>query len=120
MHVHGPRVQQQVLAARGVSLERSVAVAVDAGKAEAVALVADFTGERLCPPVLFAMNRDGIAALVQRVDAAVAGRGAGVVRVAVEASGYHLPLLARGVLPVSWTIVELNPAHVAMQRRVNG
>jgi hypothetical protein len=52
VHVHGRVVQQQVLAARGWPLEQSVAVAVDAAKATAVALVADFTGERLCSPWL--------------------------------------------------------------------
>ena len=120
VHVHGRVVQQQVLASRGGPLEQSVVVAVDAAKASAVALVADFTGERLCPPVSFAMNRDGIAGLVTAVQRAVACRDVRLVRLGVEASGYHLPLLAPDALPASWNVVELNPAHVAMQRRVNG
>ncbi|MDP8929723.1 MAG: transposase, partial [Actinomycetota bacterium] len=36
------------------------------------------------------------------------------------ASGYHLPLLASGVFPAQWGVVEFNPAHVAEQRKVNG
>ena len=44
----------------------------------------------------------------------------GVVRVGVEAAGhYHRPLLCRSVWP-GWEVVELNPAHVAEQRRVMG
>ena len=38
----------------------------------------------------------------------------------VEASGYHLPLVAAGVLPSAWEAVEFNPAHVAEQRKTNG
>jgi hypothetical protein len=35
----------------------------------------------------------------------------------VEASGYHLPLVAPGALPSAWEAVEFNPAHVAEQRK---
>jgi transposase len=43
-----------------------------------------------------------------------------LVRVGVEACGhYHRPLIASGVLPAAWP-VELNPAWVRAQRRVNG
>jgi transposase len=39
----------------------------------------------------------------------------------VEAAGhYHRPLTPSGVWPDGWQVVELNPGHVAMQRRVNG
>ncbi len=120
VHVHGRGGQQQVAAAAGASAEQCVVVAIDTGKAEAVALVADFVGERLCAPVTFAMNRTGITGMVERVVAATTDRHVKVVRCGVEASGYHLPLLTPGLLPDAWSIVELNPAHVAMQRRVNG
>lgn len=47
--------------------------------------------------------------------------GAQMVRVGVEAAGhYHLPLTAPEVWPDGWQVVELNPAHVSVQRRVNG
>ncbi len=120
VHVHGRRVQQQVAAAGGAPAEQCVVVAIDTGKADAVALVADFAGERLCAPVTFTMNRTGITGMVEQVGAAAANRQVRFVRCGVEASGYHLPLLTPGLLPAAWTMVELNPAHVAMQRRVNG
>ncbi len=120
VHVHGRRVQQQVAAAGGAPAEQCVVVAIDTGKAGAVALVADFAGERLCAPVTFTMNRTGITGMVEQVGAAAANRQVRFVRCGVEASGYHLPLLTPGLLPAAWTMVELNPAHVAMQRRVNG
>jgi transposase len=44
-----------------------------------------------------------------------------VVTVGVEAAGhYHRPLLEPSAWPVGWQIVELNPAHVTEQRRVQG
>ena len=120
VHVHGRRVQQLVLPLRDIPADQVIAVSVDAGKAQALALVAAFSGDRLCAPFAFAMNRDGISELVARVEKAAAGRGARLVRLGVEASGYQLPLLASGALPASWETVEFNPAHVAEQRRVNG
>lgn len=44
VHVHGARVQQLVLPLRKIPPDQVIAVSVDAGKAEAVALVAAFTG----------------------------------------------------------------------------
>ena len=120
VHVHGRRVQQSVEPLRRIPPEQVIAVAVDAGKASAVALVADFTGERLCPPFAFTLNRSGIAELAGRVGSATKDRQVGLVRVGVEASGYHLPLVAPGALPSAWEAVELNPAHVAEQRKTNG
>ena len=44
-----------------------------------------------------------------------------LVRVGVEAAGhYHQPMLAPGLWPEGWQVVELNPAHVTAQRHVNG
>jgi hypothetical protein len=120
VHVHGRRVQQLVEPLRKIPPEQVIAVSVDAGKSTAVALVADFTGERLCRPFSFRLNRSGIAELVARVESATEDRHARLVRVGVEASGYHLPLVSPGVLPAAWEAVEFNPAHVAEQRRTNG
>ena len=50
VHVHGPRVQMLVAPLREIPAEQVIAVSVDAGKANAVALIAAFTGERLCAP----------------------------------------------------------------------
>ena len=72
---------------------------------------------RLFGPVDFAMTGSGLARVVSQVRAVLP---AGLVRVGVEAAGhYHRPLLSASVWP-GWEVVELNPAHVAEQRRVMG
>jgi transposase len=95
---------------------------VDVGKHEAVALVADAAGERLVSPFTFTLDRPGLAQFVQRVDrVAAAVRGEVQIEVGVEAAGhYHRPVTASSMLPSSWTLIELNPAHVTEQRRVLG
>jgi transposase len=66
-------------------------VPVDVGKSSAMVMACDFTGRTIRPPV------------------------------GVEAAGhYHQPVIAPGVWPQDWQVVELNPAHVTAQRRVNG
>jgi hypothetical protein len=109
VHVHGRRVQRLVEPLRKILLEQVIAVAVDAGKSTALALVADFTGERLCPPVTFALNRSGIGELAARVQVATEDRPARLVRLGVEASGYHLPLLSPGGLPAAGEAVGVQP-----------
>lgn len=119
MHIHGARAQ--VLSARtgGVPLEQLVAVPVDVGKSTAMAMACDFTGQMLVAPTGFALNRDGVAEIVARVDAALPPR-VRLVRVGVEAAGhYHRPLTASGVWPTGWQVVELAPAQVTEQRRTN-
>jgi transposase len=45
----------------------------------------------------------------------------GPVKVGVEAAGhYHRPLLGSGVWPMGWEVLELSPARVSEQRRVQG
>jgi len=121
VHVHGAQVQQLVAQTRGVPPERLVAVPVDVGKAAAMALVCDFTGEVLAGRFEFPISRAGVAELVGRVQAVRAARPVDLVRVGIEAAGhYHRPLTAAGVLPGDWQLVELNPAQVTAQRRSNG
>ena len=85
-----------------------------------MAMVRDFTGRRLAAPFAFALDRAGVAEFVARVEA-VLPVDVALVRVGVEACGhYHRSLVASGVLPDGWQLVELNPAWVAAQRRVNG
>jgi transposase len=122
VHVHGPRVQVQAEPIRQASgLCELIAVPVDVGKSSAMALVADFTGQRLAKPFAFALDRNGLIDLVLKVEGALEGRPVRLVRVGVEAAGhYHRPLTRTGALPSSWEVVELNPAHVTAQRRVNG
>jgi transposase len=69
-------------------------------------------------PVDFAMTAPAVTAVVERVCAVLP---AVAVRVGIEAAGhYHRPLLAAGVWPAGWQVLELSPARVAEQRRVQG
>ena len=119
VHVHGRVVLER--AAAGVPAQQRVAVLVDVGKHTAMALVADFAGERLVAPFTFSLDRSGIGMLIERVQGVVDHRGMLHVEVGVEAAGhYHRPLTASGLLPQQWQLIELNPAHVTEQRRVLG
>ena len=103
-----------------VPLRQLVAVPVDVGKSMAMLMACDFTGRVLLPAVEFAMTRDGVAGVLCRLASALPA-DVELVRVGVEAAGhYHRPLTAAGVWPDGWQVVELNPAHVTAQRRVNG
>ena len=96
----------------------TIVVAVDVGKTSAMVSVTDDARRRLMGPVEFAMTRSGLAAATQRV-LAVAGSCL-QIRVGVEAAGhYHRPVVDYR-WPPGWEVVELNPAHVAEQRRVMG
>ena len=92
-------------------------IAVDVGKTTAAVSVTDAGRHRLFGPVDFPMTGPGVGWIVSQARAVVPD---GVVRVGVEAAGhYHRPMLLRSVWP-GWEVVELNPAHVAEQRRVMG
>jgi transposase len=99
---------------------QAVAVPVDVGKTSAMVMACDAARRVLLPAVEFPMTRDGVRAVLARLRAALPADVA-QVRVGVEAAGhYHRPLTAAGVWPDGWQVVELNPAHVTAQRRVNG
>jgi len=120
MHMHGVRAQELTSRSVGVALDRLVAVPVDVGKSTAMAMVVDFSGRRLAAPFEFALDRVGVGRFAARVREVLPGEAA-LVRVGVEACGhYHRPLVASKVLPEAWQLVELNPAWVSAQRRVNG
>jgi transposase len=103
-----------------VPLRELIAVPVDVGKSSAMVMACDFTGRVLLSAVEFPLTREGVGQMLARVQAAVPA-GAQLVRVGVEAAGhYHRPLTTVGVWPDGWQVVELNPAHVSAQRRVNG
>ena len=73
---------------------------------------------RLFGPADFAMTAPALAAVLERVCVVLP---AGPVKVGVEAAGhYHRPLVRAGVWPAGWEVVELSPARVAEQRRVQG
>ncbi|KQH79837.1 MULTISPECIES: IS110 family transposase [Mycobacteriaceae] len=96
----------------------TIVVAVDVGKTSAMFSVTDAARHRLVGPSEFAMNRSGLAAAAARAIAAVPELSG--VKVGVEAAGhYHRPVLDYR-WPPGWEVLELNPAHVAEQRRVQG
>ena len=96
----------------------TIVVAVDVGKTSALFSVTDAARRRLVGPWEFPMNRSGLTAAAARAMAAVPPSG--WVKVGVEAAGhYHRPVLDYR-WPTEWEVLELNPAHVAEQRRVQG
>lgn len=109
-----------------MSIEASVAsdlpvvVAVDVGKTVVALAVTDAGRHRLLGPVEFEMTRPGLEGVLALIRRRLAGADA-PVKVGIEAAGhYHRPLLAPSVWPAGWQLLELNPAHVAEQRRVQG
>jgi transposase len=103
-----------------VPLRQLVAVPVDVGKSSAMVMACDFTGRTIMPAVEFPLTRAGVEAMLVGLRG-VLPADARLVRVGVEAAGhYHQPMIAPGMWPQGWQVVELNPAHVTAQRRVNG
>ena len=97
----------------------TVVVAVDVGKTSVALSVTDSARSRLLGPVDFPMTRPGLADVLARVQRVLPATG--LVKVGVEAAGhYHRPLTAPSAWPAGWEVLELNPAHVAEQRRVAG
>ena len=96
----------------------TIVVAVDVGKTSALFSVSDAARHRLIGPSEFAMTGSGLTAAAARATAVVPP--AGRVKVGVEAAGhYHRPVLDHR-WPDWWEVLELNPAQVAEQRRVQG
>ena len=102
----------------GAPMMAATVVAVDVGKNKAALSVTDAARHRLLGPIEFAMTAPAVAAVLKRVCAVLP---AGAVTVGIEAAGhYHRPLLAAAVWPAGWELLELSPARVAEQRRVQG
>jgi transposase len=98
----------------------TVVVAVDVGKTLVSLSVTDAGRRRLLGPVEFAMTRRGLVETLDRVCGVLPGGGV-AVKVGIEAAGhYHRPLLTPAAWPNGWEVLQLNPAHVAEQRRVQG
>lgn len=96
-----------------------VVVAVDVGKNTVALSVTDDGRHRLLGPVNFAMTRPGLSSTLARVQNLLPP--AARVKVGIEAAGhYHRPLLSPSSWPAGWELLELNPAHVTEQRRVQG
>ena len=97
-----------------------VVVAVDVGKKVVALSVTDADRRRLLGPVDFEMTGRGLEGVLGLIRSRLAGTGV-PVKVGIEAAGhYHRPLLVPAVWPAGWQVLELNPAHVAEQRRVQG
>lgn len=95
-------------------------VAVDVGKTTVALSVTDAQRHRLLGPLDFAMTGPGLAATLRMVSEVLPSPLA-AVKVGIEAAGhYHRPLLTPGAWPCGWEVLELNPAHVTEQRRVQG
>ncbi|WP_354188104.1 transposase [Arthrobacter sp. UYCu712] len=95
-------------------------MAVDVGKTVVALSVTDAGRHRLLGPVDFEMTGPGLAGVLALIKGRLAGADV-PVKVGIEAAGhYHRPLLAPSVWPADWQVLELNPAHVAEQRRVQG
>jgi transposase len=102
----------------GAPVMAATVVAVDVGKNKAALSVTSSDRHRLFGPAEFAITAPALAAVLQRVCAVLP---AAPVKVGVEAAGhYHRPLLGPGVWPAGWEVLELSPARVADQRRVQG
>lgn len=98
----------------------TVVVAVDVGKSSVALSVTDAGRCRLLGPVQFVMARSALTAAIEQVRQVLPCAHV-PVKVGVEACGhYHQPLVASGAWPAGWEVLELNPAHVAEQRRVQG
>jgi transposase len=96
----------------------TIVVAIDVGKTSAMVSVTDVGRRRVLGPVGFRLTRSDLAETVDRIGAAIGPSAQ--VKVGVEAAGhYHRPVLDYR-WPSGWEVLELNPAHVAEQRRVAG
>lgn len=98
----------------------TVVVAVDVGKSSAALSVTDAGRRRLLGPVEFEMTAPGLVEVLTRVRRVLSGVDVSV-KVGVEAAGhYHRPLTTASAWPSGWEVLDLNPAHVSEQRRVQG
>lgn len=96
-----------------------VVVAVDVGKNTVALSVTDDQRHRLLGPLDFAMTRPGLSTTLARIQDVLPPVAR--VKVGIEAAGhYHRPLLSPSSWPAGWELLELNPAHVTEQRRVQG
>jgi transposase len=103
-----------------LAIDLPVVVAVDVGKTVVALSVTDAGRHRLLGPVDFEMTGRGLDGVLTLIRSRLAGADV-PVRVGIEAAGhYHRPLLAPSVWPAGWQVLELNPAHVAEQRRAQG
>lgn len=117
--IGGVTQQEYVRRTRQFQPSQCLAVGVDVGKRDALALIADHHGEVVGAPVAFALTEPGVRSLEEALQQAVLTRQARSVRVGIETAGhYHQPLLSR--LAASHDVVELNPGQVKSAREAQG
>lgn len=117
--IGGVTQQKYVEQTRGLDPSRCLAVGVDVGKRNALALIADHRGEVVGSPVIFDLTEPGVRRLEEAIRSAQVVRQGVSVRVGVEAAGhYHRPVLAR--LADTFDTVELGPAMVKAAREAQG
>lgn len=117
--IGGVTQQDYVRRTREFLPSQCLAVGIDVGKRDALALIADHHGEVVGAPVPFVLNEPGVALLEQALDLAVLARQARSVRIGIETAGhYHRPLLSR--LAATHDVVELNPGQVKSAREAQG
>lgn len=96
----------------------TIVVAVDVGKSVAAISATDTARHRLFGPVDITMTSTAVADLTTQISSIIPASGQ--VKVGIEAAGhYHHPLLDHP-WPDGWEVLEINPARVGEQRRVNG
>lgn len=97
----------------------TVVVAVDVGKTTVALSVTDAQRHRLLGPIDFAMTGPGLTTTLKKIHEMLPSPVG--VKVGIEAAGhYHRPLMTPQAWPDGWEVLELNPAHVTEQRRVQG
>lgn len=115
-YIGGSLQEQFVQRIRDVDRSRLLAVPIDVGKHTAMALVCDFWGEVVIPPLTFELNDRGLTALCSAVTRAEALRAAEWTRIGVEEAGhYHQALVAR-LQGLAYDVALLNPAQVKENR----
>jgi transposase len=101
---------------RGIDPGRLLVVPIDVGKRSAAAMVCDFYGEVVVPPLNFDLDERGFEVFARAVAAAEDAREASWTRVGLEQAGhYHRVLLAK-LLDGGFDVVLLNPAQVKENR----
>lgn len=96
----------------------TIVVAVDVGKSIAAISVTDIHRHRFFGPVEITMTATAVANLTTAIRSRIPSTAQ--VKVGIEAAGhYHHPLLDHP-WPAGWEALEVNPASVGEQRRING
>ncbi|MCU1593615.1 MAG: family transposase [Frankiales bacterium] len=117
--IGGVTQQEYVERTREFAPSQCLAVGIDVGKRDALALIADHHGQVVGQPIVFALSEPGARDLEVALDSAVLACEARSVRIGIETAGhYHRPLLSR--LASAHDVVELNPAQVKAAREAQG